>query len=106
MFTNTGSCFITHLRVLCFISGLNTRLCILYFISGLNTHLSVLCFISGLILFQTQNLDILSLLPGSSLQLKDSERIVHANAPVATVLGSIPASVGTVESEGRQMKQC
>ncbi len=26
--------------------------------------------------------------------------------PVATVLGSIPASVGTVESEGRQMKQC
>jgi hypothetical protein len=29
-----------------------------------------------------------------------------ANAPVATVLGSIPASVGTVESEGRQMKQC
>jgi hypothetical protein len=29
-----------------------------------------------------------------------------ANAPVATVLGSIPASFGTVESEGRQMKQC
>ncbi len=29
-----------------------------------------------------------------------------ANAPVATVLGSIPASVGTVESEERQMKQC
>ncbi len=29
-----------------------------------------------------------------------------ANAHVATVLGSIPASVGTVESEGRQMKQC
>jgi hypothetical protein len=29
-----------------------------------------------------------------------------ANAPVATVLGSIPASIGTVESEGRQMKQC
>ncbi len=29
-----------------------------------------------------------------------------ANAPVATVLGSIPASVGTVESKGRQMKQC
>ncbi len=26
-----------------------------------------------------------------------------ASAPVATVLGSIPASVGTVESEGRQM---
>jgi hypothetical protein len=29
-----------------------------------------------------------------------------ANAPVATVLGSILASVGTVESEGRLMKQC
>ncbi len=28
------------------------------------------------------------------------------NAPVATVLGSIPASGGTVKSEGRQMKQC
>ncbi len=27
-------------------------------------------------------------------------------SPVAMVLGSIPASVGTVESEGRQMKQC
>ena len=25
---------------------------------------------------------------------------------IRTVLGSIPASVGTVESEGRQMKQC
>jgi hypothetical protein len=29
-----------------------------------------------------------------------------ANALVATVLGSIPASSDTVESEGRQMKQC
>ncbi len=29
-----------------------------------------------------------------------------ANAEVATVLGSIPASSGTVESERRQMKQC
>ncbi len=29
-----------------------------------------------------------------------------ANAPVATVLGSIPASIVTVESEGRQIKQC
>ncbi len=29
-----------------------------------------------------------------------------ANAPVATVQGSIPASVDTVDSEGRQMKQC
>jgi hypothetical protein len=28
-----------------------------------------------------------------------------ANAGVATVLGSIPASSDTVESEGRQMKQ-
>jgi hypothetical protein len=31
---------------------------------------------------------------------------VRANEPVATVLGLIPASVDTVESEGRQMKQC
>jgi hypothetical protein len=31
----------------------------------------------------------------------------HGSATlVATVLGSIPASVGIVESEGRQMKQC
>ncbi len=29
-----------------------------------------------------------------------------ANAKVATALGSIPASPDTVESEGRQMKQC
>ncbi len=29
-----------------------------------------------------------------------------ANAKFATVLGSIPASSDTVESEGRQMKQC
>ncbi len=29
-----------------------------------------------------------------------------ANAKVATVLGSIPASSDTVESERRQMKQC
>jgi hypothetical protein len=29
-----------------------------------------------------------------------------ANVKVATVLGSIPASSVTVDSEGRQMKQC
>ncbi len=29
-----------------------------------------------------------------------------ANAAVATVLGSIPASSDTMESEGRQIKQC
>jgi hypothetical protein len=29
-----------------------------------------------------------------------------ANAEVATVLGSIPATFDTVESEERQMKQC
>ncbi len=29
-----------------------------------------------------------------------------ANAKVATVLGSIPASSYIAESEGRQMKQC
>jgi hypothetical protein len=28
------------------------------------------------------------------------------NANIATVLGSIPASSDTVESAGRQMKQC
>jgi len=33
------------------------------------------------------------------------ERLI-ANAVVTTVLGSIPASSDTVESEGRQMKQC
>ncbi len=38
----------------------------------------------------------------SSLVVRASD----ANAPVATVLGSAPASVGTVESEGRQKKQC
>jgi hypothetical protein len=31
---------------------------------------------------------------------------LSANAEAATVLGSIPASSYTVESEGRQMKQC
>jgi hypothetical protein len=29
-----------------------------------------------------------------------------ANAEVATVLSSMPACTNTVESEGRQMKQC
>ncbi len=29
-----------------------------------------------------------------------------ANAVVATILGSIPVTSDTVESEGRQMKQC
>ncbi len=34
------------------------------------------------------------------------EAVCHApNVEVATVLGSIPASSDTVESEGRQMKQ-
>jgi hypothetical protein len=31
---------------------------------------------------------------------------VEANAEVETVLGSIPASSDTVESEGQQMNQC
>jgi hypothetical protein len=34
-----------------------------------------------------------------------TERLT-ANAEVAKVLGSIPASSDIVESEGRQMKQC
>jgi hypothetical protein len=40
----------------------------------------------------------------SSLVVKIEHLAV--NAKVATVLGSIPASSDTVESEGRQMKQC
>jgi hypothetical protein len=40
-----------------------------------------------------------------SLQGPCSKRLT-ANAVVATVLGSIPASYDTVDSEGRQMKQC
>ncbi len=37
-----------------------------------------------------------------------SERLkrLTANAKVATVLGSIPASAASVESKGRQIKQC
>jgi hypothetical protein len=38
-----------------------------------------------------------------------SSQVVRAsgcNSEIATVLGSIPASSDTVESEGRQMKQC
>jgi hypothetical protein len=38
--------------------------------------------------------------------LFDFSPVATVHAPVATVLGSFPASVGTVESEGRQMKQC
>jgi hypothetical protein len=41
----------------------------------------------------------------SPVRMKSSLGLT-ANAPVATVLGSIPASVGIVESEGRQIKQC
>ncbi len=33
------------------------------------------------------------------------ERLI-TNAKVATVLGSVPASYDTMESEGRHMKQC
>jgi hypothetical protein len=35
-----------------------------------------------------------------------SSLVVRASDCQCTVLGSMPASVGTVESEGRQMKQC
>jgi hypothetical protein len=49
-------------------------------------------------------------LPNAEIPLHSSTfyffLLAPKNAPVATVLGSIPASVGTVESEGRQMKQC
>ncbi len=42
------------------------------------------------------------------LLMRSSERLARltAYAEVATVLGSYPASSDTVESEGRQMKQC
>ncbi len=33
-------------------------------------------------------------------------QVLGVNARVATVLGLIPASSDTVESEGRQMKEC
>jgi hypothetical protein len=46
-----------------------------------------------------------SLLAGMRLNRERLERLI-ANAKVATVLGSIPASSDTVDSEGRQMKQC
>jgi hypothetical protein len=39
-------------------------------------------------------------------QAKKNRQRMKANAEVATVLGSIPSSSDTVESEGRQMKQC
>jgi hypothetical protein len=47
----------------------------------------------------------------SSLVWMRSRQVVRAsdltaNAEVATVLGSIPACSDTVETEGRQMKQC
>ncbi len=38
--------------------------------------------------------------------LADMLGLLTANAKVATVLGLIPASSDTVESEGRHMKQC
>jgi hypothetical protein len=41
---------------------------------------------------------------GMGIILNVDKRLT-ANAKVATVLGSIPASFDTVESEGRQMKQ-
>jgi hypothetical protein len=44
-----------------------------------------------------------------SLAVRRCSRVVTAptaNAKVATVLGSIPASTDLAKSEGRQMKQC
>ena len=40
------------------------------------------------------------------ISLMRSSLMVRASSPVATVLGSIPASIGTVEFEELQMKQC
>ncbi len=42
----------------------------------------------------------------ASLQVSVWLDRLAVNSKVATVLGSIPASFDTVESEGRQMKQC
>ncbi len=42
----------------------------------------------------------------SGWDLAEKLERLTANAKVATVLGSIAASSDTVESEGRQMKQC
>jgi hypothetical protein len=43
--------------------------------------------------------------PSGRLDLAKRLERLAANAKVATVLGSIPASSDTMESEGRQMKQ-
>ncbi len=40
------------------------------------------------------------------VRASDGQPVAVNSQPVATVLSSIPASVGTVESEGRQIKQC
>jgi hypothetical protein len=42
----------------------------------------------------------------SGLDLAEWLERLTVNAVVATVMGSIPASSDTEESEGRQMKQC
>ncbi len=50
---------------------------------------------------------ILGLLKSLKIQaLAEWLQSLAVNAKAATVLGSIPASTDTVESEGRQMKQC
>jgi hypothetical protein len=48
----------------------------------------------------------LSVVGTNMVELAEWLERLTANAVVATVLGSIPASSDTMESEGRQMKQC
>jgi hypothetical protein len=44
--------------------------------------------------------------PSCGRDLAEWLECLTANVKVATVLGAIPTSSDTVESEGRQMKQC
>ncbi len=54
------------------------------------------------------HVDLAELWMRSSRAVDEMSRVerLAVNANVATVLGSIPASSDTVESEGRQMNQC
>jgi hypothetical protein len=55
------------------------------------------------VISKKKNFLIISFSSDSNINFRTSS----INVPVATILlGSITASVGTVESEGRQMKQC
>ncbi len=57
-------------------------------------------------LFGGEEIQMLFLRPATFLDLAEWLKHLTANAKVATVLGSIPASSDTVESERQKMKQC